>query len=234
MKMRLEGGYSRNLETPGADEESRRRTERLGDDIADMQRMLEGLSDSSEASGDVEQAVLDEIEDIKRRLDGLLGSSERGDEALEVDEDFEPQPDFLKGVVEDQRDVGDSGSREPDMDLGRYPEGSEMIYDDSENGESGEEKTLEEQLGESVLGVAANMAESEPTPDLEARLLPALQYCKENDALPDGLSREDRIAVAKAYLADDITMDLPGGLSVDEEEELTKWQFDEMLKEIES
>ncbi len=232
MKMRLEGGYSRNLETPGADKESRRRTERLGDDIADMQRMLEGLSDSSEASGDVEQAVLDEIEDIKGRLDRLLGSSGRGDEVLEVEEDSGARPDFLMGVVEDERDVGDSGSREPDMDLGRYPEGSEMIYDDSENGESGEEKTLEEQLGESVLGVAANMAESEPTSDLEARLLPALQYCKENGALPDSLSREDRIAVVKAYLADDITMDLPGGLSTDEEDELTEWQSEEMLKEI--
>ncbi|MCR4753259.1 MAG: hypothetical protein K5837_02435 [Candidatus Saccharibacteria bacterium] len=126
MKMRLEGDYSRNLETPEADRESRRRTERLGDVIADMQRMLEGLSDSSEASGDVEQAVLDEIEDIKGRLDRLLGSSRRGDEVLEVEEDFEPQPSFLKGIVEDQRDVGDSGSRKPDMDFGRYPEGSQM------------------------------------------------------------------------------------------------------------
>ena len=232
MKMRLEGDYSRNLETPEADKESRRRTERLGDDIADMQRMLEGLSDSSEASGDVEQAVLDEIEDIKGRLDRLLGSSGRGDEMLEAEEDVEPLPDFLEDVVEDGRDIGDSGSRKPDMDLGRYPEGSEMIYDDSENGESGEEKTLEEQLGESVLGVAASMAESESTPDLEARLLPAFQYCKENGALPDGLSHEDRMMVAKAYLADDITMDLPGGLSTDEEKELAEWQSEEMLKEI--
>ena len=227
MKMRLEGGYSRNLETPGADKEGSRRTERLGDDIADMQRILEGLSDSSEASGDVEQTVLDEIEDIKGRLDRLLGSSGRGDEELEVEEDFEPQPGFLEGIVEGQRDIGDSGGREPDMDLGRYPEGSEMIYDDGENGESGEE-----QLGESVLGVATSIAESESTPDLEARLLPVLQYCKENGALPDGLSHEDRMVVAKVYLAGDITMDLPGGLSIDEENELAEWQFEEMLKEI--
>ncbi len=225
--MRLEGGYSGKE----VDEKSQRRAERFSSDIEDIQRALEDLS-SSEASGDVEQAVFDEMEDIKGRLDRLLGSSERGDEGLEVEEDFEPQPGFLKGIVEDQRDVGDSGSRKPDMDLGRYPEGSEMIYDDSENGESGEEKTLEEQLGESVLGVAASMVESEPTPDLEARLLPALQYCKENSALPDGLGHEDRMMVAKAYLADDITMDLPGGLSADEENELAEWQYKEMLKEI--
>lgn len=227
MKMRLEGGYSGKE----VDEKSQRRAERFSSDIEDIQRVLEDLS-SSEASGDVSQALFDEIEDIKGRLDRLQGSSERSDEGLEVEEDFEPQPGFLKGIVEDQRDVGDSGSRESDMDLGRYPEGSEMIYDDGENGESGEEKTLEEQLGESVLGVATSMAESESTPDLEARLLPALQYCKENGALPDGLGHEDRMMVAKVYLADDITMDLPGGLSTDEEKELAEWQSEEMLKEI--
>ena len=174
---------------------------------------------------------------MKMRLEGSYsgGMEGRTSEVSEAEEDEEIFPYFLRDAIEDAQENDSSASRKRhDIDLGRYPEGNEMLYDDSESGEADEAKTQEEQIGESVLGIAASVAKSEDAPDFEPRLMSALQYCNENHALPDGLEPEDRIVVAMAYSKQSEDGELPGGLSNSERIEVENQLFFEMLKEIQS